>query len=220
MDTKELSSVQALKSRLDHEYFENDDPNICSWNKKRYPDLKPIARASNHSSHYKRSLHMSCPRAGKTELSKKDPCYLSICSPVCNTPQIRSLVAAKPFSSKKVAYRGCNTNSCSPDLTYIKDFQDPSKTKPKYFEHLNNLALKKLKANRTNKEKSVSGEYGFGFNSRVFEILNGVNSPGLEIKKTPFLQNKLPLTTAQTLEELLKFTKVKKINKKYLKYKL
>lgn len=219
MDTKELSSVQVLNSGIKQDLFENDDPNICSWNQKRYPDLKPIARASNYSSLYQRSSQQSCPRPVKTQLSEKDPYYLSICTPACNTPQNISLSTAKQFNSKKFSNRGYNTNACSPDLTFSKDFKDPSRN-VKYFSNLNNLTLKKLKSKRTDKGKNVSGEFAFGFNSRVFEILNTVKSPSLEVKKTPFLQNKLPLTTAQTLEELLKFTKIKKINKKYLKYKL
>lgn len=218
METIESSSIQALKNEPYQEFFENADPNICSWNHKRYPELKPITSSSKSSSMHQRFSPRSCPKGAKLSTSEKEPYNISIYTPVCNTPTLNSFTKVKPFYYKKLVNKGFSTSTASPDPFFNREFQESPKL-VKYMNYLNNYTIRKFKAKRISKDKNCSGEMVFGLKNRIFEALNKVKPPSLDSKKTQILQNKLPLSNAQTLEELLSSTKIKKINKKYLKYK-
>lgn len=218
METVESSSIQALKNEPYQEFFANADPNICSWNHKRYPELKPITSSSKSSSMHQRFSPRSCPKGSKISTSEKEPYNISICTPVCNTPKLYSFTKVKPYYYKKLVNKGFSTSTASPDPFFKRDFQESPKL-VNYMNYLNNFTMRKLKSKRIKKEKNNSADVVFGLKNKIFEVLNKVKPPSLDSKKTQILRNKLPLSTAQTLEELLSSTKIKKINKKYLKYK-
>lgn len=217
---KESTSIQALQNEpyLDSIDQSELDPDVCSWNKKLYPKdkldnisgkLKPISL---------RSSPKSCPKPSKSLNMEKEPYFMNINNLITNSPtncsgkRNLSIIRSKNLVEKK--------KLITPEPCLVKNFQDSPKV-VKYSNYLNQLAVRKLKLKQMIKTKpqGSKGFMNFG-NNKMLEMFLKANSPYGEPRKTPVLQNRLPLSTAQTLEELLQNTKIQKINKKYYNYKL
>lgn len=189
------------------------DPDICSWNQKKYPELKPVRLADKQEklshklspqSFKKPSKHLSIERDSLT------PCINRFTS---HTPTGISQLKQN-FYVKKLKNHDFCKNSASPEPRLGKNFHEIVKNsnKSNYLNYLNGYTIKKIKFKKMKKEKPHQFSFNFT-NNKVLEFLSKIKSPCLDVKRTHTLNNKLPLSNAQNLEELLNLTKMSKIRK-------
>ena len=122
----------------------------------------------------------------------------------------------RKFKPNKSIMHAKNVNTPEPYL-FNKRKESPSILKNS--NYLNNLTLKKFKLKTLPKMKPADQNSMNISMPRHIEFFSMIQSPYIQNRKSPILSNKLPLSTAQTLEELLRNTKILKINKKCMKYK-
>jgi hypothetical protein len=209
--------LQVLKDAPFTENNEPSDPDICSWNQKKYPELKPLKISEKTDSAPRRSPN-PCIKEAKP-LNVESHFQSPSQSPVVSKTPTAISSLKRNFYIKKLAVH-----------KFSKDFSIPASPEPRLHRldllerakpatksiYLNNSAFKKLKFKKILKEKPY--QYSFNFtNSKIIEYIGKIKSPCLDVKRTHTLVNKLPLSNAQTLEELLDLTKLIKNNRKYLK---
>ena len=221
---KESTSIQALQNEpyqdsIDHSEL---DPDVCSWNKKLYPDSKLINLSGKLKPISLRSCSpKSCPKPSKRwNIEKKEPYSVNVYTLLANTPTHGLRIRNFSITGQKILPENNKKKLNTPEPCLLKISQDSPKI-IKYSNYLNHLAVRKLKLKQMIKPKP-QGSKGFMNieNSKMLEMFLKAHSPHGEARKTPGLQKRLPLSTAQTLEELLQNTKIGKLNKKYYKYKL
>lgn len=215
---KESFSIQALRNEPYQDSSENLDldPDICSWNQKRYPTLKPFTLSPKLKPTILRSSPKSCPKPTKKLIPDKESFTLSINTLFSKTPKLNSNSRNKSISKSNTK----KLKNFTPEPLFFKQSQDSTKI-IKYSNYLNSLMVRKLKLRQINKLKQAENKtMASASNYKALEMLFKNSSPYSDQRKTPLLRSRLPLTTAQTLEELLKNTKVQEINKRFYKYKI
>lgn len=215
---KESFSIQALRNEPYQDSSENLDldPDICSWNQKRYPIIKPFNLSTKLKPTIQRSSPKSCQKPTKKSSPDKETFTISINTLFSKTPKLNSQSRNRSISKSNIK----KDKNLTPEPFFLKHSQDSPKI-IKYSNYLNNLVVRKLKLKQINRMKQVDNRTMANIcNYRALEMLFKNSSPYADQRKTPVLRNRLPLTTAQTLEELLKNTKVQEINKRFYKYKI
>ena len=189
------------------------DPEICSWNKKKYPELKPVRLGDKQEKFSPKLSPQAFTKPCKNFNLDRDsqvPCINRYAS---NTPTAISQLKQNFYVKKLVNHDFCK-NSASPEPRLAKNFHEIGKisNKSNYLNYLNGYMIKKIKFKKMKNEKPYQFSYNFT-NSKVLEFLSKIKSPCLDVKRTHTLNNKLPLSNAQNLEELLNLTKMSKIRK-------
>ena len=213
--TKEIISLQVLQNQSYEDSIDisERDSNLCGWNQKLYKELKSPHNSEKLKPIYSRTIPKSCPRPLKSGQVEKEPYNISI-SPIFSHSPVPSAGMRGNFKPNKSIMYSKNANTPQPYL-FNKRQESPNILRSsKYF---NNLTLKKFKLKNLRKMKPIDQSLMNYSMTKYIEIFSMMQSPYIKNGKSPILSNKLPLSTAKTLEELLRNTKFHKINKKYSK---
>ena len=215
--SKEIISLQVLKNQSYDDSINTSglDPNICSWNQKLYPELRSPNYSEKLNPIEPRTSTTSCLKPYKFPYVEKEPYNLSI-TPIISHSPIPIGGLRRKFKPNKSIMHTKNANTPEPHL-FNNRKESPNILKNS--NYLNNLTLKKFKLKTLPKMKPADKNLMNISMPRHIEFFSMIQSPYIQNMNSPIFSNKLPLSTAKTLEELLRNTKILKINKKCLKYK-
>jgi hypothetical protein len=217
-ESKEIFSLQVLQNQPfdDSVDISSLDPNLCSWNQKRYPELKSQNFSAKLKPINSRVSPKSCPKAVKNTHGEKEVYNISANAIYSQSPGPSSSLRGNFKANNSILY---TKNVKTPEPFPMKKFSETPKNM-KGSKNLNSITLRKFKLKLLHKMKPLDQASLNLSNPKYLEFFSQIKSPYIQHRKSPIISNKLPLSTAQTLEELLRNTKIHEINKKYLKYKL
>lgn len=199
------------------------DPDVCSWNKKKYPSIKDVQEFkdeplfSNDTETAPKFRKQSGSKYLKKFSIKPEMNQVSIAKYIIRAPSPEP--DQSPFKTKfsvKSASIIKRNGKKNVSLNALIDFSNNNLVKPCYTCKLSNLRknqpMKKSITRACSKEKSnIQSRMFFGGNSdapdKISEILTKARVQSPSISRYT-LKNKLPIYAAKTLEELLANSKL------------
>ena len=201
------------------------DPDVCSWNNKKYPSLKLT------EGYLQRGLSEKEEKMQERSIIKIKPQKLKLfaISPEINNININDIISrssSKEHTKLKTTPKNINLKK------YIKipkkfeqyDIANYERSQSPNYENnskvLNKSLTRRYKCRSVLKEKPCSKtNFFFQLKSeapeKFAEIFNRIRSQSPDSRRqTPYIQNKLSIYTAKTLEELLANAKLPDISSK------
>lgn len=205
------------------------DPDICSWNSKKYPSVKTPdqVRVGISNRKYLDSHRKTRKKSEIQDLKKKilksdlNNIILLNSTPGSPSPESNSFKSRLCLSMKNSKM----LQSKKPNVISFAEYSNQIIEKPKYFNYFNmpkQLTQKRSKGRSVksvNKERPYTRNPLFDFQQKIPEKFNEIITVARTQSPPPYkhpqrLREKLPIYMAKTLEELLTNSKLPEIASK------